>query len=187
MLYGPAETARITNAIDARLQSSAASSAKGVKYVPQHLHYPFNYMTQQADAVFNDPKKSLAAKMTRACERSNLLGVTNPDEQTFKWMLALLLLTHYDELPDAQQIYEKLQDLKACFEAERKDYPHQHMTDYPEKPCELPKEMFDFAYGDDGQPVSKELPGINMVAEKCVPLRSNSKLLQKKKKRSWFH
>ena len=40
--------------------------------------------------MLNDPKKSFAAKMTMAVERSNLIGVTNPDEQAYKWLLSML-------------------------------------------------------------------------------------------------
>ena len=46
-----------------------------------------------------DKKQHFSAKLTRMIERANLLGLVSFDEHTYKWMLAVLLVAHYDQLP----------------------------------------------------------------------------------------
>ena len=58
--------------------------------------------------VLNDKKASLHRKMTTLAERAMKIGCAQPCQQTEKWALAVLLFTHYDELPDPSQLYAKL-------------------------------------------------------------------------------
>ncbi len=133
--YGD-HTARIVNAIDCRLNIcidvQACAVGKDVHCSGQHLRAWWYYLTQQDWDFIRDPKKPWHAKMTRVVWRACLLGITTFNEQTWKWVLAMLLLTCYDELPTHQQIFDKLQELKMCFKAEKRIYPLEHLQEFPE-------------------------------------------------------
>jgi len=187
--YGEDGTARLLKAIDARVAAaSAASDAKpGPAKKPQgqgtepkqFLKTWWHYFTAEDWLVFNDPKKSFNSKMTQAVERANSVGCINCHEQSFKWLLAFLLLVHYDELPTYRQIFDKLHDLKACALAERKPYAHEMLVEFPEDPSELPRSVWNFAYSAS-PPTKVTMQGVNTVSEH-IPLRGNSKLLKGKK------
>ena len=116
--------------------------------------------------------------MTRLVERLNLIGCTAPAEETLRWMLAMLLITHYPEPLKPLEVYDKLHDLKAVVACEKKSFPFQHITTFPEHITDLPAEVIDYAYAD-GPPVVVELPGIKTIADKkMMPLRSSSGLLK---------
>ena len=110
--------------------------------------------------------------------RAHSLGLLHPDEQTYKWMLATLLISHYDDLPEPRVLFNKLNELKQACAAEGrvKAYQLDQLTTYPESPMELPKAVFDHAYPAGGpQPVEVQIHGLSSVAEK-IPLRKNSGL-----------
>ena len=93
-------------------------------------------------------------------------------------MLAMLLITHYPEPLKPLEVYDKLQDLKAVVACEKKSFPFQHITTFPEHITDLPAEVIDYAYAD-GPPVVVELPGIKTIADKkMMPLRSSSGVLK---------
>lgn len=165
---------KLQTAIDGKV--CAHQSKSGKSNAPQTLKHWWNYMTIE-DWNFLKSKQWWSAKCTRLVERGNSLGVTIPDEQTFKYMLAVLLTSHYTEMPAAAEIYDKLQELKQVFSTETKPYPLEHLTEYPESPDNLPDEMYKHAYPNE-KPSAVSCPGIVTVAEKYIPLRSSSKLLQ---------
>ena len=120
-----------------------------------------------------------AIKASTIVHRMNLVGCSHPDEQTIKWMLALLLMVCHEELPDPRVRLDKLNDLKALVVSERKHYPLQHLAEFPEKPEQLPQDMFQHAY-PDVKPVPKEFAGITAIGDRGIPLRKNSNLLKRK-------
>jgi hypothetical protein len=109
-------------------------------------------------------------KTTTLVERGLTVGCLDPDEQTFKWALATLLLVHYDELPSPHQVYTKLQDLKASYASERQLFLHEHLPSFPEDATNLPEHIYNAAYTADAPPVKVVLQGINTVAD-AIPLR----------------
>ena len=117
-----------------------------------------------------------SAKLACLVARSNSIGCTRPDEQCFKWMIAVMLCACYSELPSPNERYNKLQELKKCVGTERQPYPHDHLLTYPNDINDLPKVMWQHAYAAEA-PLKVEIPGINLVAER-IPLRKNSKLLK---------
>ena len=190
--YGDEGTARINASIDAKLTASHDSPGgttgrdktrphKADGPPPQFLKCWWNYNTRDDWTVFKDPKRAFSAKMTWLVERANSIGMANPDEQTLKWMLAMLLLLHYDELPTYKEIYNKLQELKRCCESERKHFEIQHLLKFPDNPNQLPTPVFAHAFPDhENPPLQGELSGVSTVAS-CIPLRANSRLLKGKK------
>ena len=172
--------AEIMKAIDARVNTGMAgvSASRKAKQAPtgQLLKYWWKYCTKADWDFVQDPKRGLAAKMTRMVERANSVGCITFDEQTYKWLLAFLMLIHYQDLPSYLQIYQKLQELKQCQHSECKQFDHEMLIDFPEDPKDLPDRIYRAAYGDE-PPVAAECPGVHTVASH-IPLQANSKLLR---------
>ena len=179
--FGDAGTARIISAVDAKLKisshiSEGANSTTGDS--GQYLKCWWAMMTAGDWKFLDDPKKPWSGKMATVVERANSIGCTHPSEQSLKWMMALLLVVHYDELPSYRTIYDKLQELKQTVIAERKPWAFEVIIEFPDDPHELPKDIFNSAYDAD-PPTKRDFVGTNAVAE-SVPLRKNSKLLKSK-------
>ena len=177
--YGLAGTKRLTSVIDAKLAAASAfvntKPASEFKQVMKGATLLLIF-TDHDWTLFKDPKKSFCFKVTRALERMNLIGLTHPEEQTLRWLLAILLVQHYAELPPPKTIFEKLQDLKQAVFTERKPYPFSNITEFPETPQELSADKFRYAY-TEGAPVVYSIPELSFVAEK-IALRKSSKLLK---------
>ena len=187
--YGKQMTSKILDALDTALSAQLArpssdackggTANKSGQTAGQHLREVWHYQTQADWDLYRDKTKFMATKMIRMVERMQSVGLNTPHEQTLKWMLAVLLISHYDDMPKPRAIYEKLLDLKqTAAAAEKRPYALKRFNTYPAKPCELPDDVFALAYPPDGpQPISVELHGIYAVADK-IPLRKSSKLLK---------
>jgi hypothetical protein len=179
--YGETATPRLLSIIDNKLQSSSIS--KGAKArkksganTTQFLHKWWNYLSRSDWALINDPRKTFDHKTRRAVFRSNRLGCSHPDEQTMKWLLATLLIVHYDELPSNSDIFKKLAELKHTFACERTAYALEITYIYPDDPDLLDEAVYQHAYDEDDPPITVELHGVSTVADR-VALRKNSALL----------
>lgn len=185
---GEMQTKRITDAVEELIQknmkslaqdANAIESPKAVAHRSQFLKHWWNYMKQSQVDYLNDPKKGFNSKLTLIAEMGMAIGCNCADEQTKKWALAMILLCHYQELPAAQQLYDKLQDIKAAWFSEFRPWHGEILTEFPENPRDLPTITYKNAYGDE-PPVCMQLSGISTVAD-CIPLRTSSKLLKLKK------
>ena len=175
--YGDVNLKRIIASIDSKVLANSAASKVATASKDQTLKFWWYFCTQGDWDCFKDTKMPFHAKLTKLVERANLLGCTNPDQQAVKWMLSMVLMCHYGDVPAPKEIYEKLQELKHVIVCERKPYPLQQLTEFPDTPAELPEDIFAYAYSDE-KPIAMEMAGINSVAEKMIPLRSNHKLLR---------
>jgi hypothetical protein len=159
-----------------KLDDSSAGKSK--------MHYWWNYFTEADWLVFKDPAKSFYAKMEHACHKSRSIGCVDPDEQSIKWLLALLLKLHFgSELPTALQKYRKFNDFKSLFATEdsRKDMKvPPSLPVYPKDAAELPSYISEPCY-EHGPPISMhdspDIAGLANIA-KLIPLRKNSALLK---------
>jgi hypothetical protein len=185
---GEAQTKRITDAVEELIQKNMKSSAHGAKSIDspkavahrsQFLKHWWNYMKQSQVDYLKDPKKGFNSKLTLVVEVAMTIGCNCADEQTKKWALSMILLCHYTELPPAQQLYDKLQDLKSAWTSEFRPWHAEILTEFPEHPRDLPQDAYKNAYGDE-PPVCMQLSGISTVAD-CIPLRTSSKLLKSKR------
>lgn len=177
--YGQALTKKILHAIDTRAQAAMESQIKCKHRLTkgQRLLTFYNYCTQQDWDLFNNKKKPMHMKMTAVADRLANCGVMRPSEETLKWILAILLVTHYDALPSYQEIYGHLQDLKSAVSTARKPWPHQVHMQYPKKPQDLGEAIFAEVYNAENPPIAVDLEGLSNIAENHIPLRENSKLL----------
>ena len=174
-------TPRVSTAVDNRLMfSSAVSPLAKDKTATQHLCSPSSFYTAKDWDTFNNKRLNLHIKSSAMAMRLNLLGCTNPHEQTIKWHVAALLLAHFEELPSYNEIYKIMLDFKSCMEANRKSYPYHRLVRYPSSPDDLSDEMYKHAYDADDPPVTVPLVGLETIAKNCIALRANSKLLKSK-------
>ena len=176
--FGESQTKRIRDSIDVMVQSVSEAPTSTSDGPKQLLKYWWNYFSQERmDFMCSDA--SINAKMTCVVEVGYDVGLTNPKEETYRWMMATLLALHYKQVPSPQEIWSKVQDLKRAWECERKPFYLDHIQEFPELPEHLPDRIYQHAYAS-AKPVSVKLSGINTIAD-SVPLRSNSKLLKKAK------
>jgi hypothetical protein len=175
--------AHVEELVGISLKKSMASASKDSKpegpKSSQFLKYWNRYCTKSELAYLGDDSKSFNSKLTLLVERAMNVGCHSSEEQTKKWMLALLVRLHYKELPSAQSLYDKVQDLKRTCKAEWKNVYAEFIDEFPENAEELPQSIFGVAYADEA-PHPVELSGLNAIA-KAIPLRENSKLLKKGK------
>ena len=169
----------IGDAIDGRLRGSAqASVARADRNDTQYLTNPCVWFTKAEMLGLRDPRKSLDVKITIVVHRlRDMLGVTNPHEQTYRALMALLALVGFEVFPKYRCLFNVLGDLKDCFNAVRGTYPHGHLVKYPNAPSDLPVAMYNFAYDESDPPVAVELDRYEVVCRFHIPLRKNSKLL----------
>ena len=179
--YGEEQTQRIKDALDTlvkQLHTAADIQSSANGHGKQSIKCVWHYGTRRQVDFMIDARRSWASKIATAVEICMSVGCTEPDEQGFKWVLAMLLGAHYAELPPAQAIYDKLQEVKRAFESEKKPFPLERLSEFPDDPADLPSHIYKHAYPDDDDtPVPLCMPGINTVGD-SIPLRSSSKLLR---------
>lgn len=191
--YGPTQGSRISEYIETKLKECVDRSdvgkgrgARGATFKSgskQTLKCWWNYFTSDELDFFRDPQKSWDRKVTMLVDKGMSVGCNAPEEQTYKWAMSFLLLMHYSDMPSPQQIYAKVQSMKASFVSEKVYLMHEHIVDFPENPNDLPSSIFSSAYPDLRKPpMPLTITGINTVAD-LVPLRKNSKLLGTKCKK----
>ena len=105
--YEDADRKRIMASLEAKI-SSPHQGKTGARTLDQVLTNPWAVCTESDWVVFRNPKASFHTKMTRLVERLNLIGCTHPNVQTQRWMLAMLIATHYEEPPKPNEAYHKL-------------------------------------------------------------------------------
>ena len=170
--YGVEGTAKILEALDAKLHQAQSPSGKKAKTpAPPHsqlLKCPWNFPVQAEWDIILNRKNSLHFKMPTLVDRLNLVGCTHPCEQTLRWVLAVALMAHYDELPTPKIIAQKLDELKDVVVVERKPSNHAHITEFPVSPHDLHPDVYEHAY-PNSPPVTVEFEGSCLVL-KLQPL-----------------
>lgn len=146
------------------------------------LQHWWNYFTNSDWVVLNSGK-SWYTITELAVHRARSFGCVDPDEQSVKWLLALLIAIHYRDsnMPSALQKYRKFNDLKLMFETAiaNTDKLPPSLTCYPQDPSDLPTEM-QACYQDDpavNKDKSSDVCAVANIA-KLVPMRRNSALLK---------
>ena len=168
----------ITAAVDSRL-GGVARTTTGRK-TTQLIEHVVDFFTERDWSQIESETLSLQQKIQVMVHRlSRCLGVTNPHERSLRWMVAILVLSHYENLPKYKVIFSVLGDIKEEFEVQNSCFQHGHLIRYPDSPAGLSKPRYDHAYGDDDKPVLKHIDRLRNVAIHHVPLRKNSKLLTK--------
>ena len=122
--YGEEGTSQITEAIESKLASSVGGKKhKPDNYNSQTLEKWWVFQTQADWEFYKKPSKFKASEMCRMVQGANSIWCPCPDEHPIKWMLAGLLLLHYQDIPRPKDICAKLNELKMTMTAEKKQRP----------------------------------------------------------------
>ena len=170
-----------TLSADQPMKAKEAHDGTGAK---SRLTQWWNYFCEADWETFKNPAQSFYSKMELACHKARSFGCVDPDEQSVKWLLALLMKLHFGgELPDALSKYRKFNDLKAIFVAEEGRRHNAQapppLLDYPQCATDMPDSITTCfgAHLPINRDKSSEVTGLANIA-KLIPLRKTSALLK---------
>ena len=143
----------------------------------------WNYFDDQQWATLKSDR-SLFAKTEFVVHMSRTFGLVDPDEQTVKWLLALLFKLHYGaELPDALARFKQFLDLKLLFTAESQTQLRKAnnlppaLRDYPKDTTYLPEAVQAAVSGAVNRDTHPDTVGLLKIAN-LIPMRKVSALLK---------
>ena len=164
----------IVAAIDAKLDVALESEEVKAASTDQMLLTNAQCWVTESFMHTASGRGSIDFKLTVTAEYlANKLGCTHPHEQTYKYWLTLVLLTHYDVWPRYTQVYELLLQLKSEVESVRKKCPFARITEYPKMPQGLPEHIYKHIFGDE-DPIVVNIERFSVTASKHVPLRKKT-------------
>ena len=184
--YSDEDTAKIINLLDERMAGISESivttkSDKTANNSPKSVMQAWhNYMDSTDWTRFCDPTKSFYLKYEHAVHKSRSFGCIDPDEQSVKALLALLLKLHYGaDQPDALQKFRYFNDFKSLFTTAsgRKSSLPAPMEQYPNDPGELPNSVKSTLAGYVIRDESADIMGVNTIMA-IIPMRRGSALLE---------
>ena len=185
--YMDEDTAKIISLLDEKMVGSGeptvtTKSDKTANNTPKSVIEAWhNYMDSTDWTRFCDPNKSFYLKYEHAVSKSRSFGCIDPDEQSVKALLALLLKLHYGaDQPDALQKFRYFNDLKSLFTTTpngRKSSLPAPMEQYPNDPGELPNSVKSTLAGYVIRDESADIMGVNTIMNH-IPMRRGSALLE---------
>lgn len=143
----------------------------------------WNYFTDQQWATLKS-ERSIFAKTEFVVHTSRSFGLVDPDEQSVKWLLAVLLKLHYGaELPDALTRFKQFLDLKLLFvsgaQAQNRNANHvpAALHHYPKDTTYLPEAVQAAVSGAVNRDIHPDTVGLTRIAN-IIPMRKISALLK---------
>ena len=161
--------------------SQAMQAGQVTSLKPQKLSSIANYLTSSEWAMLQDSDVCWWSKQRMLVERLKKLGIKSMAEITRRWVLALLYCT-LPSLPEADAVYQQVQELKGCFSTcpgPSDDRPY--IVNFPDDPQKLPAELLEKAYPQE-QPKYVHVEKLAHVA-RSLTLRSSSKKLAANKQK----
>ena len=186
--YSDEDTAKIISLLDEKMAGISEStvttkSDKTANNSPKSVMLAWhNYMDSADWTRFGAPKTSFYLKIEHAVHKSRSFGCIDPDEQSIKALLALLLKLHYGaaDQPDALQKFRYFNELKSLFTTTpnvRKSSLPAPMEQYPNDPGELPNSVKSTLAGYIIRDESGDIMGVNAIMAQ-MPMRRTSALLE---------
>ena len=150
---------------------SRISSDKGGARKTQTCLYLENYPTEADYAFFGNDDVTIAPKIQRMGEVMHAMGITCARENLLKQGAAILVCSAFKDTPldpvSKRNIAVKLKDTIKALETAN-PFPFAHILNYPPTPQQLPRAIFDFAYGGDAVFNTPEMPRLSaIVASMC--------------------
>ena len=89
----------ITTALDERLATGCAMGQETTGKLCKLLEPPQQRLTNDDWEQLRSQNLSLQSKLDLVTMRMNRCGISNPDERTIRWLVALVAATHFEQLP----------------------------------------------------------------------------------------
>jgi hypothetical protein len=167
----------LEKAINDRLLKTPGPKAKSAQ---QLLSNGLSFLTQ-GDWVKIDDPQATAVVMSRVIqERVSKLGLRSFDEETYRWILAILLakvIEKTGQWPKYEQVHQWLLQWKRDYTTLKTPWPFDVIVTYPPSPSMLPADVYSYAYSPSDPPITKEIANFQALATHHIPLRKNSNLL----------
>ncbi|CAK0899644.1 unnamed protein product [Prorocentrum cordatum] len=119
-------------------------------------------------------KRIMATVDSKVAKGSGPVKPEGSAKQSLKEWWCYLTSSDWAVLNNPKLSVHRKMTTMACFKSEKKECGFSRILEYPASPSELPTDIFQSAYPDDGQPTTIELKGINTIADN-ISLRSNSR------------
>ena len=144
----------------------ASSSANSKRRGMQKLKKFENFQTDPEWKSIRNRNVARQARIAQVANRAWSLGLTCPSEKDTSLRIAVIIAL-CEGVADDAEIDEIYDDFKAAVKscAEARKYPHEHLLNYPSSPFDLPKHMFEFAYGED-RPIEVLIPELDGIMSK---------------------
>ena len=113
-------------------------------------------------------------------ERVSKLGLRSFDEETYRWILAILLakvIEKTGQWPKYEQVHQWLLQWKRDYTTLKTPWPFDVIVNYPPSPSMLPADVYSYAYSPSDPPITKAIANFQSMAAHHIPLRKNSNLL----------
>jgi hypothetical protein len=136
----------LTSALVHRMQTDGSKANTGMRKEPQACYRLDRYLV---DDDWNIMKGSgtVQSKLSHIRDCSHKIGLTNPNEQTLKKVVAVVLCCSQQETAPVEQKYDIFRQAKSLFTSFRPGKTHlPHLVKYPDKPAMLDKGWYDHAY-----------------------------------------
>ena len=173
----------LSDAVEEKLSSStdklqeADTKSKGT----QSCRYPLPFIIPEFLLMLFDPKKAFTTKLGDLADYMvGTVGLSNPDEQTYKWWYACAVAAHFkcvNSLPPYWHLFENLDFLKGLVNSQRRRVTFPFMPEYPKSPHQLPDGTYSQMYGELIF-AAAEIENLTVIAGHHIPLRRTSHLLK---------
>ena len=170
---------RLTSGIAASHQTRASPGGGGLK--SQAAPMPQNYPTAEEWVKLLAPDATVNRFLYTVHERLRRCGLRSANERTHGLIVAMLLIVRSKYLPNKQlpkykTIFAWVAESKTVLDTLPMGTTAGYAPALPRFPTELPRDVYEAAYGSGGVPAPREVQGLEAMM-KHVPLRKSSELL----------
>ena len=170
----------LNNALDEIAVGGGSHLATKTQLAPQKIDNFHAYLTHQDWKMLE--AQSMWQSTVTVATRLRKLGVVSLRESSKKWITGLLVqmeMNKTGKMPPYMAIYQLsqqvLQAFTSCNEVVPPGVPS--LLTYPNSPAELEQAVLKASYGDEA-PEPRDMPGLAMLVNHHIKVRSSSSLLQ---------
>ena len=170
--FSPSSKAELAGAVARKVMGQSGPAATGRK-VLQQLTTTWAYLTQSEADYLAEPTHTMAQKTTRLVDRLTLIGLFHASEASFKHIVATLAAMHSPNMA-APELHGLVLDLKRACRSRTPPLTLHQIHQYQACPRDLPKEIFDAAYGAEAPGDMAEPAAYKSILAR-VPVRCTKK------------
>jgi hypothetical protein len=164
----------LTSALMHRMQTGGHKANTGMRKEPQSCYRLDRYLVED-DWKIMKGTGTVQSKLSHIRDCSHKIGLTNPNEQTLKKVVAVVLCCSQQDTTPVEQQYDMFRQAKSLFASFRPDKKHlPHVVNYPDKPAMLDKGWYEHAY-ISSKPSDDDTQEYNFdVVAQSVPCRTTN-------------